>query len=149
VAGEPAQIHAATTALDEVRAVIRSTISNIEVAFNSIEKLQSRTRLTLALSLLEKGPQTPANSRRSPPTLQGHCQLQRRRRHYWISTFYTLLINASLRREKAIYFTPPAIVQHLIRKSELAGIDFKKARVIDPAAGGAAFISSIAGRMVC
>jgi adenine-specific DNA-methyltransferase len=68
-------------------------------------------------------------------------------RHYWISTFYTLLMSTSARREKAIYFTPPPIVRHLITQAEKADLDLKTARVIDPAAGGAAFVSSLAGRM--
>jgi adenine-specific DNA-methyltransferase len=68
-------------------------------------------------------------------------------RHYWISTFFTLLMSASLRREKATYFTPPPVVRHLINQAEKAGLDLKSARVIDPAAGGAAFVSSLAGRM--
>ena len=56
-------------------------------------------------------------------------------------------MSTSLRREKATYFTPPAIVRHLIDQAEKAGLDLKAARVIDPAAGGAAFVSSLAGRM--
>jgi adenine-specific DNA-methyltransferase len=68
-------------------------------------------------------------------------------RHYWTSTFYTLLMDASERREKAIYFTPPAIVGHLIRQTEAEGLDLSRDVIVDPAAGGAAFVSSLAGRM--
>jgi len=80
----------------------------LKSAFNSIEKLQSRTRLTLALLASRKratdAGQIREGHRRPYKTL---ASFNVDERHYWISTFYTLLINASLRREKAIYFTPP------------------------------------------
>lgn len=69
-------------------------------------------------------------------------------RYYWISTFYTLLMNDEQRRQNATYFTPPPIVRHLIGCMEREGLDLATARILDPAAGGAAFMSSLAGRMV-
>jgi adenine-specific DNA-methyltransferase len=133
---------------ESIRALMRTTIAGIEEAFNTIERLQSRTRLALALSLLSGD--VGKFRRFGRPTASLAAELRKLDiddRHYWISTFYTLLMNASLRREKATYFTPPAIVRHLIRYTEQAGLDLKTARVIDPAAGGAAFVSSLAGRM--
>jgi len=69
-------------------------------------------------------------------------------RHYWVSTFYTLLMDNETRRENAAYFTPPHIVRHLIRCAEEAGFNPSKHKALDPAAGGAAFVSSLAGRMM-
>lgn len=132
--------------LIDVRAVLRSAITGIEATFNSIESIQPRTRIALALSLLGLYPGTKyAKATTSLAVTLSTLNIDER--HYWISTFYTLLINASVRREKATYFTPPAIVRHLIATAEQAGLDLTKARIIDPAAGGAAFVSSIAGRM--
>lgn len=68
-------------------------------------------------------------------------------KHYWIGTFYTLLMPKEQRRIQSAYFTRPEIAQQLIRRLEEQGTDFSSARVLDPAAGGAAFLSLIAGRM--
>jgi adenine-specific DNA-methyltransferase len=72
----------------------------------------------------------------------------REERHYWVSTFYTLLMDDETKRENATYFTPPYIVRHLIRCAEEAGFDLRKHTALDPAAGGAAFVASLAGRMI-
>ncbi len=133
---------------ERIRALIRTTISDIEGAFTQIDRLQSRTRLALALSLLEGGGQTSPRFGRPTAVLRAELnKLDVDDRHYWISTFYTLLMSAAARREKATYFTPPPIVRHLIGQAEKAGLDLETARIIDPAAGGAAFVSSLAGRM--
>ena len=133
---------------ERIRALIRTTISDIEGTFNQIDRLQSRTRLALALSLLEAEGQTSPRFGRPTAALRAELnKLDVDDRHYWISTFYTLLMSATARREKATYFTPPAIVRHLISQAEKAELNLKTARVIDPAAGGAAFVSSLAGRM--
>ncbi|WP_426434076.1 Eco57I restriction-modification methylase domain-containing protein [Bradyrhizobium genosp. P] len=133
---------------ESIRTLIRATVSAIEASFNTIDRLQSRTRLSLALSLLETGAVKTGRFERPTAALAaGLAQLGVDDRHYWISTFFTLLMSVSLRREKATYFTPPPVVRHLIDQAEKAGLDLKTARVIDPAAGGAAFVSSLAGRM--
>lgn len=69
-------------------------------------------------------------------------------RHYWVSTFYTLLMDDETKRENATYFTPPPIVRHVIRCAEEAGFDPRNHTALDPAAGGAAFVSSLAARMI-
>src|SRR5713101_5395617 len=133
---------------ESIRALVRTTIFGIERSFNTVDRLQSRTRLALALSLLVGG--AGISPRFGRPTTALAAELAKLNvddRHYWVSTFYTLLMSTSLRREKATYFTPPPIVRHLIGQAEMAGLDLKTARVIDPAAGGAAFVSSLAGRM--
>lgn len=132
--------------MKDVRAALRRAIAGIERSFNSIGNMQARTRIALALSLLDRGAST-RYARATSDLADFLSELGIDDRHYWISTFYTLLIEASVRREKATYFTPPAIVDHLIKAAQRAGLDLTKARIIDPAAGGAAFVSSIAGRM--
>jgi adenine-specific DNA-methyltransferase len=66
--------------------------------------------------------------------------------HYWIGTFYTLLLPAKARREQAAYFTPPYLAEAVIDLAIDAGFDPARQRVLDPAAGGAAFLSTIVGR---
>lgn len=137
----------ATIGAGDLRAILRATVVDVERAFGSVRKLSARRKLSLALSLLI----SPDENNRYRETTRGLSdalkELQIDDRHYWISTFYTLLMEASERREKAIYFTPPAIVDHLIRHTEAEGLDLSRDLVVDPAAGGAAFVSSLAGRM--
>lgn len=68
-------------------------------------------------------------------------------RHYWIGTLYTLLLPAKVRRSQATYFTPPTVADAVIELAIEAGFDLEADTVLDPAAGGAAFLSTLAGRM--
>jgi adenine-specific DNA-methyltransferase len=108
---------------ESIRALVRTTISGVEKSFNTVDRLQSRTRLALAQSLLDGG--AGISPRFGRPTTDLAAELAKLNvddRHYWVSTFYTLLMSTSLRREKATYFTPPAIVRHLIGQAEKAGV---------------------------
>lgn len=67
--------------------------------------------------------------------------------HYWIATLYTLLMSDKERKSKAAYFTPPYLCKYLLSTIEHYGVDLTTAKVLDPAAGGAAFLSSTAVRM--
>ncbi|MEE4208029.1 MAG: N-6 DNA methylase [Parvularcula sp.] len=67
-------------------------------------------------------------------------------RHYWVGTFYTLLLDPAVRKEQATYFTPPNLAEVVLDLALEAGFDLEKDDVLDPAAGGAAFLSTIAGR---
>lgn len=68
-------------------------------------------------------------------------------RHYWIGTLYTLLLPAKVRRSQATYFTPPTVADAVIDLAIDAGFHLETDTVLDPAAGGAAFLSTLAGRM--
>ncbi|MFC3695566.1 HsdM family class I SAM-dependent methyltransferase [Chenggangzhangella methanolivorans] len=68
-------------------------------------------------------------------------------RHYWAGVFYTLLLPAELRREQAAYFTPPYLASAVLNLAVEYGFDLKSGAVLDPAAGGAAFLSTVAARM--
>ena len=131
----------------DLRAVLRSTVAAVERAFGKIGKLSPRRKLSIAMSLLDLADEKNRYAKITCGLSDALSNLQVDDRHYWISTFYTLLMEASERREKAIYFTPPAIVGHLIRQAEAEGLDLSRDVVVDLAAGGAAFVSSLAGRM--
>lgn len=68
-------------------------------------------------------------------------------RHYWIGTLYTLMLPTKVRRSQATYFTPPGVADAVVELAIEAGFDLAGDDVLDPAAGGAAFLSTIAGRM--
>lgn len=68
-------------------------------------------------------------------------------RHYWIGTLYTLMLPTKVRRSQATYFTPPTVADAVVDLAIEAGFDLAKDDVLDPAAGGAAFLSTLVGRM--
>lgn len=68
-------------------------------------------------------------------------------RHYWVGTLYTLMLPSQVRRSQATYFTPPAVADAVVDMAIAAGFDLRNDDVLDPAAGGAAFLSTLAGRM--
>ena len=68
-------------------------------------------------------------------------------RHYWIGTLYTLMLPTKVRRTQATYFTPPIIANAVVDLAIEAGFNMKQDTVLDPAAGGAAFLSTLARRM--
>lgn len=67
--------------------------------------------------------------------------------HYWVGTLYTLLLPANQRREQAAYFTPPALSRSVLALLRKEGFDPRRHTVADPAAGGAAFLSTMAAAM--
>jgi adenine-specific DNA-methyltransferase len=66
---------------------------------------------------------------------------------YLLSTLYTLLLTDELRAELGVFFTPPPLVELLIEMVEDAGIDWSRHSMLDPAAGGGAFITPMASRV--
>ena len=68
-------------------------------------------------------------------------------RQYWIGTLYTLMLPTKVRRSQATYFTPPTVADAVVDLAIAAGFDLATDDVLDPAAGGAAFLSTLAGRM--
>jgi adenine-specific DNA-methyltransferase len=88
------------------------------------------------------------------PLLADATELRRRllelgidERHYAASTLLALSLGEARRKKLAAFFTPPFIVQHALDSAIRAGLDLRRHSVVDPAAGGAAFLSPLAGRM--
>lgn len=84
---------------------------------------------------------------RLQPLCQVLSKLVADERHYWVGTFYTLLLTPDERRAQAAYFTPPHLSKAIVSLVRKEGFDPGVHRVIDPAAGGAAFLSTIAAEM--
>src|ERR1700726_3712587 len=47
-----------------------------------------------------------------------------------------------------VFYTPPALAARLISQATLAGVDWTRCRVLDPACGGGAFLAPVARRIV-
>lgn len=66
---------------------------------------------------------------------------------YWLSTAYTALAPEEYRKRVAMYFTPPPIANRLLDDLVNEGVQFGHHSFMDPACGGAAFLTLVADRM--
>ena len=67
---------------------------------------------------------------------------------YMIGVLYTGMMPATFRAQLGAYYTPPALCERLLDMATEAGVDWRSARVLDPACGGGAFLAPVARRMV-
>ena len=65
-----------------------------------------------------------------------------------IACIYAVLMPHDRRKALGAYFTPPHLVDHLLRRMSAFGLDIARHRIRDPSAGGAAFLVPVARRMV-
>jgi adenine-specific DNA-methyltransferase len=65
-----------------------------------------------------------------------------------IACVYAVLMPHDRRKALGAYFTPPHLVDHLLRRMSAHGLDIAHNRIRDPSAGGAAFLVPVARRMV-
>lgn len=66
---------------------------------------------------------------------------------YLIGVLYTAVMPGTVRANFGAYYTPPALCERLLDMAAEAGVDWRSARVLDPACGGGAFLSPVALRM--
>lgn len=66
---------------------------------------------------------------------------------FWLSSAYAQLIKADKRRKRAMFFTPPILGDRILDDLEKANVNWSKARMIDLACVGAAFLGPAARRM--
>jgi len=66
---------------------------------------------------------------------------------YWLSTAYTALSPKEYRKRLAMYFTPPPIANRLLDDLAEQGARFDIHSFLDPACGGAAFLTLVADRI--
>lgn len=69
-------------------------------------------------------------------------------KYYWIGNVYTSLIPASAKKELAAHFTPPHIARYTINRAEEFGFDITSSRILDPASGGAAFLTPLSAVLI-
>ena len=67
---------------------------------------------------------------------------------YLTGVLYTGMMPARFRARMGAYYTPPALCERLLDMATEAGVDWRSARVLDPACGGGAFLAPVARRMV-
>lgn len=67
---------------------------------------------------------------------------------YQIGLAYTGMLPAEYRGTHGVYYTPPALTARLINQAGEAGVDWTYARILDPACGGGAFLTSIAQQII-
>ena len=61
-----------------------------------------------------------------------------------IGLAYTSMLPPEHRATHGVYYTPPSLVSRLIDQATLTGVDWTRARVLDPACGGGAFLAPVA-----
>jgi adenine-specific DNA-methyltransferase len=66
---------------------------------------------------------------------------------YELSAAYVALVPSETRSALGMYYTPPTLTDRLLDMAEEAGIDWRTARVLDPACGGGAFLLPAALRI--
>ena len=66
---------------------------------------------------------------------------------YATGMLYTGMMPDRLRATLGAYYTPPALCERLLDMASDAGVDWSRARVLDPACGGGAFLAPVALRM--
>ena len=66
---------------------------------------------------------------------------------YAIGVLYTAMMPGGVRARQGAYYTPPALCEGLLDMATEAGVDWRTARILDPACGGGAFLSPVARRM--
>lgn len=72
------------------------------------------------------------------PTVEG-CHI--------LTSLYSVLLSGNSRSGLGAFYTPPALTNRLLDMAEESGVDWKTARVLDPASGGGAFLLETAMRM--
>jgi adenine-specific DNA-methyltransferase len=67
---------------------------------------------------------------------------------YAVGALYTALLPEPFKARHGIFYTPPGLVECLLEMVDEAGVDWRAARVLDPACGGGAFLVGVAERIV-
>lgn len=66
---------------------------------------------------------------------------------HFVTSLYPTLLPARERGLMGAYYTPPALTSRLLDQASEEGVDWRSARVLDPAAGGGTFLVQAAQRM--
>ncbi len=65
-----------------------------------------------------------------------------------LGAVYTSALPPEYRAQHGIFYTPPALIGHLLGMATVSGTQWRTARVLDPACGGGGFLVAAATRMV-
>lgn len=67
---------------------------------------------------------------------------------YHIGLVYTSMLPQDFRTKHGVYYTPLPLAERLLDQATIAGLDWKRCQVLDPACGGGAFLVPVAKRMI-
>lgn len=76
------------------------------------------------------------------------AKLSHPRAGFLAGQLYTAMLPDAVRKTLGAYYTPPPLVDRLVDLVSRAGFDWSTGRIIDPASGGAAFLASVAPKLV-
>ena len=62
---------------------------------------------------------------------------------FYIGNIYTSLLPRKIRSKNGAYYTPPILVQRLLKTIDNYGFDWVNSKILDPSCGGAAFLTII------
>jgi adenine-specific DNA-methyltransferase len=62
---------------------------------------------------------------------------------YSLGSIYTTILSDSERTTNGVFYTPPSLTNRLIELAHRSGVNWSKAKIIDPACGGGAFLAPI------
>jgi adenine-specific DNA-methyltransferase len=96
------------------------------------------------IELPELSPEAVSAARRFGNAL---ANLEPRHAAYLAGVIYTAALPETYRSAHGIFYTPPQLVDMLLRMAEEASINWSQAHVLDPACGGGAFLLPVAIRM--
>lgn len=108
------------------------------IFINDIKKDYKNSPINLCVDLL-------SGKKPLPEFFKSACIEEK---YYWIGNVYTGLIPESTKHELAAHFTPPHIAQYAITRAEQFGLDVKSSRILDPASGGAAFLTPLSSVII-
>lgn len=69
-------------------------------------------------------------------------------RYYWVGNVYTSLIPSATKNDLAAHFTPPHIARYTIDRAQELGFNIAASRILDPASGGAAFLTPLSAALI-
>jgi len=69
-------------------------------------------------------------------------------RYYWVGNIYTSLIPSATKNDLAAHFTPPHIARYTIDRVQELGFNLVTSRILDPASGGAAFLTPLSAALI-
>ena len=93
-------------------------------------------------------PEEPASRRLASELGEIAAEFSDCKASYLLGTIYTAMLPSGLRSELGAFYTPPHYVNRLMDAAGMAGFDWARGRVIDPACGGGAFLTPVALRML-
>ena len=69
-------------------------------------------------------------------------------KYYWLGNIYTSLIPIVTKNDLAAHFTPPHIARYTINRAEDLGFNLASSQILDPASGGAAFLTPVSAALI-